>query len=106
MNTEKIYDEQIAPLMSQIIELCNKHQIPFHASFFPSTGDESGHVRVTSHSAYESIHPEVFHNLNLLYWAAAAGGNLDVFMMAAEAYAKKHGHNSMYLALLESAKNR
>lgn len=30
---EQVYDEQIAPLMAQIIEICRAHQIPILASF-------------------------------------------------------------------------
>lgn len=30
---EKVYDEQIAPLMSQIIEICKMHKLPVFASF-------------------------------------------------------------------------
>lgn len=30
---EQVYDEQIAPLMAQIIGICREHSIPFLASF-------------------------------------------------------------------------
>ena len=30
---ESVYDEQIAPLMTQIIETCKEHKIPMFASF-------------------------------------------------------------------------
>jgi hypothetical protein len=32
-DNEKIYDEQIAPLMSQIIEICKANNIPMFADF-------------------------------------------------------------------------
>ena len=32
-DNEKIYDEQISPLMAQIIEICKKHKIPMLATF-------------------------------------------------------------------------
>jgi len=32
-NKENIYDEQIAPLMKQIIEICKKEEIPMIADF-------------------------------------------------------------------------
>lgn len=32
-NKEKIYDEQIAPLMAKIIEICSAEQIPMFAEF-------------------------------------------------------------------------
>lgn len=42
---EKIYDEQIAPLMTQVIEICKKHNLPFVIDFQYSSdgGDEHGH---------------------------------------------------------------
>jgi len=30
---ENIYDEDVAPLMTRIIEICQKHKIPMFASF-------------------------------------------------------------------------
>lgn len=30
---ESLYDEKIAPLMAQIIEICDEHKLPFCASF-------------------------------------------------------------------------
>lgn len=32
-DNEKVYDEQIAPLMTQIIEICQKNEIPIFATF-------------------------------------------------------------------------
>lgn len=32
-DNERVYDEQIAPLMKQIIEICKKHEMPMFASF-------------------------------------------------------------------------
>ena len=32
-NKEKIYDEQIFPLMTQIIEICQKNKIPMFSTF-------------------------------------------------------------------------
>ncbi|WP_175806908.1 hypothetical protein [Burkholderia cenocepacia] len=37
---EQIYDEQISPLMTQVIAICKEHKIPIVASFFtPSDND-------------------------------------------------------------------
>lgn len=33
MNREEIYDNQISPLMTQIIRICKEHDIPMVASF-------------------------------------------------------------------------
>ncbi|HEM7897003.1 TPA: hypothetical protein U2L33_001035 [Burkholderia cenocepacia] len=37
---EQIYDEQISPLMTQIIAICKQHKIPIVASFFTPSGDD------------------------------------------------------------------
>ena len=36
---EEIYDEQIAPLMTQIIAICAKHKLPIAATFEYATDD-------------------------------------------------------------------
>lgn len=38
-DNESIYDEQIAPLMSQIIAICKRHEIPMAATFEYAPGD-------------------------------------------------------------------
>lgn len=37
---EAVYDEQIAPLMTQIIAICKEHKIPMFASFLYSRLDD------------------------------------------------------------------
>ena len=37
---EQVYDEKIAPLMSQIIAICKAHAMPFVASFHYATDEE------------------------------------------------------------------
>jgi hypothetical protein len=32
-NNEQVYDEQIAPLMKQIIEICKREKMPMFADF-------------------------------------------------------------------------
>jgi hypothetical protein len=39
---EDIYDEQIAPLMKQIIAICKEHQIPMVAQFQYDNDEEQG----------------------------------------------------------------
>lgn len=41
-NLESVYDEQISPLMQQIIEICNKHQMPMICSFAYEHDAEKG----------------------------------------------------------------
>jgi hypothetical protein len=40
MNKEQIHDEQISPLMAQIIEICKEHKIAFVASYAIPTEDD------------------------------------------------------------------
>jgi hypothetical protein len=47
MTREEVYDEKIAPLMTQIIEACNEHHIPMIADFDLSDEDQDG-LRCTS----------------------------------------------------------
>ena len=42
IDKEKIYDEQISPLMTEIIDICKKNKVAMLASFaIPKDGDES-----------------------------------------------------------------
>ena len=56
MSTEKVYDEQINPLMTQIIEICQANNIHYIASFglVDEDGDDIGctstHTKGESHS--------------------------------------------------------
>ena len=50
MNQEQIYDEKIAPLMAQIIDLCKEYRMPFVACFACPDGTEEGEdLRCTSY---------------------------------------------------------
>jgi len=39
---EQVYDEQIAPLVAQIIEICKEHKMPFGAQFMYAHTDDEG----------------------------------------------------------------
>lgn len=46
---EKKYDERIAPLMTQIIEICKQEKIPFFASFYlKDATEENGAMYCTT----------------------------------------------------------
>jgi hypothetical protein len=53
MNKEQIYDEQIAPLMTQIIEVCQKHGIAMISSF-EVPNDIDTDLRCSTHLADET----------------------------------------------------
>ena len=42
MNKEQVYDEKVAPLMTQIIEICKESGIAMLASFAIPTEEDSG----------------------------------------------------------------
>lgn len=45
---EHVYDSQISPLMTQIIEICKEHSIPMIASFTYAVCQERGPGRCTT----------------------------------------------------------
>lgn len=45
---EPIYDEKIAPLMSQIIAICKEHKMPMLATFFYARGEEDDEAFCTT----------------------------------------------------------
>lgn len=46
---EKVYDAEIAPLMTQIIAVCTKHQMPMLAAFaYRYSGDGKGYDACTT----------------------------------------------------------
>lgn len=48
-NLEPIYDEQIAPLMTEIIRICREHGLPFICSFAYRYSKEDGYDCCTSY---------------------------------------------------------
>lgn len=57
MNTEKIYDEQIAPLMTKIIEICMKNEMPIFAHF--PLNDADGERLACTTAACYSVEEDV-----------------------------------------------
>ena len=51
-DNEAVYDNQINPLMGQIIALCKEHGIPFVACFQLNDGDEESDSPLLCSSAY------------------------------------------------------
>ena len=45
---ESVYDSEIEPLMSQIIEICKKHNLPMFATFVYANTEEDGESLCTS----------------------------------------------------------
>lgn len=47
-NKEEIYDNELSPLVRQIIDICNEHQIPMIASFTFENCQDRGAGRCTT----------------------------------------------------------
>jgi len=46
---ESVYDDEIAPLMTQILAICKRERLPMFASFAYHFDHEDGHSFCTSH---------------------------------------------------------
>ena len=84
---EQIYDEQISPLMTQIIKICKEHKIPIVASFF-TPGDDDPKRAVTTallgngfeapvnfSNALRELRPELFGGTPLMLRTDRADGS-------------------------------
>lgn len=90
---EAIYDEQISPLMRQLLEICQREKIPMFASFQFSEYGFCTSALPTGHYVFQ-------HYQALSQCAQDAGVvNVDKYMnwVAKDAY--KHGHSSIYLQM-------
>ena len=72
-NKESIYDEQISPLMTQILKICQEHELPMFASFqFCDDGFCT--------SALDTGHPVIKHYQALAQCGQNGGVNVDKYM--------------------------
>lgn len=73
MDLEKIYDEQVAPLMAQVIEIAKKHDMPFVASFqLTDDQDEDGPLMCTSANLPEECSERLEQAKDILYAPASS----------------------------------
>ena len=93
-NKEKIYDEEISPLMNKIIEICNDKEIPFFATFEFNDGEfctsasrKNGHI-ILNH--YEALRQCIQDNRV----------NVDKYIFWLKQIASETGHSSVHLKLL------
>ncbi|MCR1319987.1 hypothetical protein NR352_23975 [Enterobacter soli] len=59
-NLESIYDEQIRPLMQQIIAICSEHGMPMIASFAYENSEEKGRNCCTTNLVFDGRHIKEF----------------------------------------------
>lgn len=90
-NLEAVYDQEIAPLMSQILTLCQARGIPMFASF--QISNDGFCTSAIAHNA----HP-VFRHYQALAQSIQEGGvNLDKYVFWVAREARGHAHSSMVL---------
>jgi len=58
---EQVYDEQIAPLMAKIIEICKEHKLPMAADFLCRNSDDEGEEYCTSFADFRDERGESKH---------------------------------------------
>ncbi|WP_395490868.1 hypothetical protein ACG1VR_10425 [Cedecea davisae] len=59
-NLENVYDEKISPLMKQIIDICNEHNLPMVASFAYENSEEKGIGCCTTTLPFDGRHIKAF----------------------------------------------
>ena len=89
---EAIYDEQIAPLMTKLIEVCQREGIPMFASFQYSDEGFCTSALSTGHCVLE-------HYRALAQCALPGGVNVDKYMNWVAKDARQNGHGSIYLKM-------
>lgn len=89
---ETIYDEQIAPLMTQLLEVCQREGIPMFSSFQYSGAGFCTSAQSTGHCVFD-------HYRALAQCAEHGGVNVDKYMNWVAKDARKNGHSSIYLKM-------
>lgn len=94
--SEQIYDEQIAPLLVKVAELCKSHGMSLVAAVEYKPGS-LGHTRMLAEDWTAAI--------VMVDEAVAACGNIDRLVISVVRRAKQYGHDSMILDMMERAGN-
>ncbi len=91
IDKEKIYDEEIYPLIEKIVDICNKHDISLFASFqYSDDGFCNTCVSKDGHN--------IFHYYDAIRQCVQDSSiNIDKFIIWAMKRAKKAGHSSIIL---------
>lgn len=89
---EAIYDDQIAPLMTQLIEICRREGVPMFASFQYGDAGFCTSALSTGHCVFN-------HYMALAQCSEHGGVNVDKYMNWVAKDARKNGHSSIYLKM-------
>jgi hypothetical protein len=94
-DNEKFYDEQIAPELLKLRELCAARGMAFVASVEYNIGDR-GRTEFQPPDEGDKLSAAQ----RLAHWAARCNGNVDILIGWIVDHGKKHGHNSIYITQL------
>ena len=89
---EEFYDREIAPALKALAEKCEGADFSMIAVVEWQHGSTGSTMTVRTGSGIA---------LKLVFWAAQASGNADKLIARMLQSAKEHGHNSVYLHMLE-----
>src|SRR5437016_434199 len=90
--SERFYDEEIAPILLRLAQKCQLNNMSFVASVEWNPGKTGKTI---------SIHKDASIEIRLVYWAAIANGNADILIKQMQKHSKEHGHNSVYLTIID-----
>ena len=113
---EKIYDEQISPLLKQVIEICKEHKIPMIANFgfdpVPELSKEDqdlvddGDICMPADSSHTCLLGEeydyhwVYEHMNVLHQCRTYNKSVNIdkyFFWLIKEIEKRGGHSSLFL---------
>ncbi len=89
--SEQIYDEKIAPVLMDLMKLCNANGMPFVAQVEYEPGEFCSSAELPQGRSLP---------MDLMYVAGRCRGNVDSLIGWIVNYAKEHGHSSVYLKML------
>ena len=93
---EKIYDEQIAPKLKEVGELCKSIKMGFAA--IVEFDAEEGGIGVTVAPMPDDAGPA----MRIAAYGMRCQGNVDDLIMALQRDGQKHGHSSLALTVLSN----
>lgn len=89
---EDFYDREVAPVLLELARKCEGSGMSFLA-MVEWAPDETGQTM--------SVRDNASIALRMALWAMQAKGNADALITQMQKHGKEHGHNSVYLHLLE-----
>lgn len=94
--SEKIYDEQIAPKLLEVAEICKSIGLPFAAIVEFDLDEHNTAVTVAPMPDGAGA------AMRIVAYAMRAQGNVDALIMALQKDGAKHGHSSLALTILSN----